>query len=269
MKREIVGKGTVESPAPLKSVEREFAAAIQYMIDQMAQRYRSQIFNELNKSTVDKFEDAQTGNFAAIFLKMAEKVRRKLTKQFDDGRLEKLAKTQTGKVDKRNKAEFYKRIEKRVGINREELEASEGLTSQINAFSLETFQWIKKIRDETMQDWTANTLRMMAEGNGLPEIMSQFDDMVEKRKGHAKMVARTQISTFNSLTSKARAQNLGIERAVWVTSKDERVRASHAARDGKEFDLSEGLYSALDGKTLIPGNFYNCRCISKFIIPED
>ena len=89
------------------------------------------------------------------------------------------------------------------------------------------------MRDDTLQMWTSNTLRQMAEGKGLPEILSQFDGMVEKRRGHAKMVARTQIATFNCLTSKARAQNLGITKARWVTSADERVRPATLAVTAK------------------------------------
>ena len=173
----------------------------------------------------------------------------------------------TEKVNKRNKKELYGRLESQIGISRDELEATEGLTFQINAYKLETSQWVKKLRDETLEDWTANTLRLMADGKGLPEIMTQFDGMVEKRKGNAKMVARTQIASFNSLTTKARAQNLGLTRAVWVTSGDERVRRSHATRNGKEFDLSEGLYSPQDGKTLLPGTDYQCRCDYRILIP--
>lgn len=277
----------VKAPEPPKAEIRQFGNAIESMVEQMAKRWRHQVFEELNQSTIEKFAtedsakdletlrkagyhfaDAQVGNFARVFLKMAERVRRKLLKQFDDGRLEKLAKTYTGKVDRRNKQEFYRRVEKRIGISRQELEATEGLTFQINAYQLETFQWLRKMRDDTMQEWTSNTLRDMAEGKGLPEILSQFDGMVEKRKNHAKMVARTQISTFNSLTSKARARNLGIEKAVWVTSRDERVRPCHQVRDGKEFDLAEGLYSSCDGKTLLPGVDYQCRCDYRMIIPK-
>lgn len=240
----------------------------------MVKRWRNQVFEELNQSTVQKFadavavNDAQVGNFANVYLKLAERVRRKLLKQFDDKRLEKLAKNYTGKVNRRNKAEFYRRMEKSVGISRQELEATEGLTFQINAYQLETYQWIRKMRDDTMQQWTSNTLRDMAEGKSLPDILSQFDGMVEKRKNHAEMVARTQISTFNSLTSKARARNLGIEKAIWVTSRDERVRPCHQVRDKKEFDLAEGLYSSCDGKTLLPGVDYNCRCDYRMIIPK-
>jgi SPP1 gp7 family putative phage head morphogenesis protein len=159
-------------------------------------------------------------------------------------------------------------MEKSVGISRQELEATEGLTFQINAYKLETEQWIKKLRDDTLQQFTSSTLRSMAEGKGLPEILSQFDGLVETRRGQAKMVARTQISTFNSLTTKARAQNLGVTMAGWQTSSDERVRPSHEARNGKPFKLSEGLYSSVDGKTLLPGVDFNCRCDYVLIIPK-
>ena len=271
MKREVTSpKGAqIKSPEAPRSEIRQFGNAIEYMVDQMAQRWRNQIFSELNQSTVAKFADAgQGGNFAKVFLAMAARVRRKLLKQFGTERLDRMTEQYTGKVDKRNKAEFYRRISTSIGISREELEATEGLTSQINAFKAETQQWVKKMRDDTLQQWTSNTIRLMAEGKGLPEILSQFDGMVEQRKGHAKMVARTQISTFNSLTSKARAQNLGITKAIWVSARDERTRPSHQERDGKEYLLSEGLYSAVDGKTLLPGTDFQCRCLALMIIPE-
>jgi len=271
MKREVKApKGAqIKSPEPPRSEIRQFGNAIEYMVEQMSKRWRTQIFKELNQDTISKFSDAsQVGNFAKVFLAMAARVQRKLLKQFDDKRIENLAKKYTSKVDNRNKAEFYRRAEEKIGISREELEATEGLTSQINAYKLETMQWIKKMRDDTLQQWTSQTLRQMAEGKGLPEILKQFDGMVEQRKGHAKMIARTQISTFNSLTSKARAQNLGITKAIWRTAGDERTRTCHQARDGKEYLLSEGLYSSCDGKTLLPGTDYNCRCTAIMIIPE-
>jgi len=271
MKREVAAPNgaTIKAPEPPRSEIRQFGNAIEYMVDQMAQRWRTQIFKELNQDTIEKFTDAkQSGNFAKVFLTMAARVQRKLLKQFDGERLDKMVDKYTGKVDKRNKAEFYRRAEEKIGISREELEATEGLTFQINAYQLETMQWVKKMRDDTLQQWTSQTLRQMAEGKGLPEILKQFDGMVEQRRGHAKMVARTQIATFNSLTSKARAQNLGITKAIWVTASDERVRSSHASRDGKEFELSEGLYDSSDGKTLLPGTDYQCRCDYRLLIPE-
>ena len=284
-KREVKSpKGAqIPSPAPPRSEEAQLADFIQYMIEQMEQRFKNQVFKELHKSTIEKFatgtEDAlppqlqrmftdqQVGNFANVFLRLAKKVRRKLTKQFPDDRLEEMAKKITQKVNKRNQNVFYNAAKRRVGIDKAELEATEGLTFQINAYKLETAQWIKKIRDETLENWTASTLRSMAEGRGLDDIMQDFSGMVEKRKGHAEMVARTQISSFNSFVTNARARNLGIEKAIWQTSEDERVRTCHAERHGREFDLSKGLYSSCDGKTLLPGVDYNCRCTYQMVIP--
>jgi hypothetical protein len=271
------GNKTVKAPQPLKSAEREFGEAIMYMVDQMQTRFSNTVLKEMSAGTVGKFADAQAGNFAAIFLGMAKKFRKKMLKQFDDDRLDELAKKHTGRTDKRHSDEFYSRISQKIGISKEEMESSEGLTFQINAYKIETAQWIKKMRDDTMQEWTSGTLRQMAEGKGLPEIMSKFDGIVEKRKGHAKMIARTQISTFNSLTTKARAQNLGIEKAIWRTAKDERVRGnpggkypnakpSHWDLEGKEFELSKGLL--VNGQWLLPGISPNCRCDYELKIPD-
>jgi SPP1 gp7 family putative phage head morphogenesis protein len=146
---------------------------------------------------------------------------------------------------------------------------SEGLTFRINAFEMETLQWVKKLRDENLEAFTANTLRSMAQGESLAEVMENFTGLVEKRKNHAKFLARTQIANFNSLTTKLRAENIGITKAVWVTSRDERVRASHQARDGKKFELKKGLYSSLDGKWLLPGTNFQCRCDYILLIPGE
>lgn len=214
-------------------------------------------------------QDAQIGNYATVFLKLNRAAQRKVLKRFDDKRLERVARDILNKVNRRNADQFYSRVERQVGINASELLNSEGLQANINALILESAQWAKKLRDDTLEFYTSNTLRAMAEGKSLSEVLEQFDGMVEKRKNHAKTVARTQVSTFNSLVGKARAQNLGIEKAVWVTSRDERVRPCHQVRNGKEFDLSKGLYSSCDGKFLLPGVDYNCRCTYEYVIPEE
>ena len=77
MKREVTSpKGaTIKAPEPPKTEIRQFGNAIEYMVDQMAQRWRTQIFKELNKDTIAKFSDAkQSGNFAKVFLTMAHAI---------------------------------------------------------------------------------------------------------------------------------------------------------------------------------------------------
>lgn len=261
--------GQIRDPGPTKGLEREFEQAMEYMVETMSRMWRNQVIGQLQQGTVAKFADAQIGNYAAVLLKLNRAAQRKLLKRFDDKRLERLARETLSKVNRRNAQMFYQNVEDAIGINAKELLASEGLQSQINALVLETAQWAKKLRDETLEFYVSNTLRAMAEGQSLSDILGQFTGMEEKRKNHAKMVARTQVSTFNSLVGKARAQNLGITKGIWVTSRDERVRKCHQVRNGKEFDLAEGLYSSCDGKTLLPGVDYACRCVVHYIIPEE
>lgn len=271
MKREIkAAKPTpLKAPGAPRAQERELAEVALFMVEQISQRFRNQVFGELHKSTIEKFTDAQPGNYAKVYLSLANRVRRKLLKQFDDKRIEALVQTILDKVNKRNRTELYSKVEKRIGLSSLELTQTEGLMASMNALNLETAQWVKKLRDETLEMYTANSLRAMTQGSSLAEIMEQFDGLVEKRKNHAKFTARNQIANFNSITTKLRAQNLGITRARWITSRDERVRECHKKRNGKEFDLDKGLYSSCDGKWLLPGVDYQCRCDYELIIPAE
>lgn len=267
MKRNVTAdrETAIRGPAAPRAQERELERAIEYMLDQITKRFRNGALLGLSKATQGKFADA---NYATEYLRAAKRVTRKLIRQFDDKRIEALVKTVLNKANKRNREVLYRLVEKRIGIPTTELTNTEGLKADINALVLETAQWVKRLRDETIELYTANSLRAMTQGSSLAEVLSQFDGLAEKRRGHARFTARNQISNFNSITTKLRAQNLGITEAVWLTSQDERVRDSHIARNGKRFDLAEGLYSSTDGLHLLPGTDYQCRCTYELIIPE-
>ena len=259
---------TVNSPVPPKKYERLFAEFTVYMIQAMSDQFGKTAIAGLNKATVEKFEDAQVGNYAAVFLKLAKQAKARLMEKFDDKRIEDVVKSVFGKIDKENQDKIYAAIEAAMGINMKVLVAKEAASQQIQALILETAQWAKKLRDETLESFTASTLRGMTLGNSLETIMSEFKTVTSTKKNAAKFVARNQVASFNGLVTKIRHQKIGIEEGIWVTSHDERVRKCHKMRDGKQFKLSEGLYSSCDGKTLLPGTDYQCRCTYKAIIPD-
>jgi len=275
----------VKTAQPSRSLERKMQGFLSAMIEGMAKTFENNTFKKLNKGTVEKFEDnakgvpvvvdgvefkdAQVGNYAKVFLSLSRKSRRMMLKRFSDKRIHKIVTDILLKVKKQNAEHFYSKVENITGISQSRLSAAEALKPQTNALILETAEWATKLRDDALNQFTADTLRGMAQGKGIDEIIEEFGVLTNKRVTRAKMVARTQVSTFNSLLSKTRAQNLGIKKAIWVTSKDERVRVSHAKRDGMEFDLSKGLPISSDDRPLLPGVDYNCRCDYKMIIPEE
>lgn len=74
-------------------------------------------------------------------------------------------------------------------------------------------------------------------------------------KRQAQMAAREAEATLVAITQAEAFKEAGVDRAVWVTRRDDRVRPSHRARDGRTYDVETGL----DG--LHPGSEYLCRCV--------
>lgn len=261
------------TPYP-KGYDRQFESLMSKMTEAMAKQFKNQTLMELNKGTIEKFdgtyfEDAQIGNYANIFLDLAKKAKNALIKRFSDDRLDKEVKRILESLNRTNQKSFYGNVEGVTGITVKQLTANEGLTPQMNALIAETQEWVKKLRDDNLAYFTNNTLRVMAEGSDFSEVMAEYNSEAKKRKDHSKFIARNQIANFNGLSGKIRAQKLGITQAVWETSKDERVRHSHQARQGKVYNLDEGLYSSTDGKTLYPGTDYSCRCVARYLIPKE
>jgi SPP1 gp7 family putative phage head morphogenesis protein len=287
MKTEITKEGgaQVRVTGPSRKLEVEFQGILSGMVRVMSERFKNNTFKKMNKGTLEKFEDssmaiesdgetfvfkdAQVGNYAAIFLAMSKKSRKMILKQFSDKRIKAIITGVLMKASKDNAKALYGNIEKITGISASQLAAKEAMKAQTNALILETVEWSTKLRDDALQSFTANSLRGMSQGMGIDEIIENFDMTSKGQVAKSKMVARTQLSTFNSLLTKVRAQNLGITRAVWITSEDERVRPAHEVRNGKEFELDTGLYSSKDSKNLLPGVDYNCRCDYRLIIPSD
>lgn len=249
--------------------EDELAEMTTYMVEQIAKKFRNQAILGLQQGTVKKFADKQVGNYASVFTGLAKDVSKKSIKQFDNKRIKAFVGKTLEKVNKRSQKTFYGRAEQSLGIPQKKLIQKEGLKPTTNALIIETAVWVQKLRDETIQYFTANTLNAMANGKSVDTILSDFDDMVETRKNQAKFVAQNQIQNFNSLTTNIRAKNVGVTKAVWRTTGDEKVRDSHKDRDGKSFDIAEGCYSSVDGLYLQAGTDFNCRCYVDYVLEDD
>lgn len=258
-----------KAPEPTKSEMRELDEAMASMIKLISRIYKNQALLGLQQNTIDKFADAQAGNYANVLTRLSNKVSKSLLSRFSNKRIKQLVTNVFSKSDKRSRQLFYQSVAKKMGIDPTTLLKRDGMTYDFNALVIETTRWATKLRDETLEMYTANTLRAMTQGASIDSILEQYDELVEKRKNHAQFTARNQISNFNSIMNKTRAQKLGIKKAIWITSKDERVRHSHQARNGKEFDLEKGLYSSTDGKWLLPGTDYQCRCNYRMIIENE
>lgn len=235
------------------------------MITEMARDWKNLTIDKL-KHSEDLFSDSKPKGFASVFEALSKAANNKILKKYSDEKIEKIIGRILENVDKKNQELMYGKAEEIIGISQKQLAHEENLKGKTASFIFETKEWVKKLRDDTLQEFSTNALRAMSLGQDIDFITKQFDGFVGKRKDHAKFVARTQVATFNSLMTKVRAQNLGVTKAVWITGGDERVRKAHKERDGKEFELSKGCYSSVDKKWLLPGTDYQCRCTYELIL---
>ena len=115
-----------------ENFEQEIENFLLFMSEQIGQRFNNQVLKKLNQTTVEKFQDAQTGNFAVIFRALSKYAIRRLLKQFSNKRIEQYLNALYKRIDKANQSTFYKTIENDLGISIKDIIKTDGLNSFIN-----------------------------------------------------------------------------------------------------------------------------------------
>lgn len=80
-------------------------------------------------------------------------------------------------------------------------------------------------------------------------------------EARAALIARDQIGKLNGQLAMARQQDLGIKRYIWRTALDDRVRESHAEKEGQMFAWDDPPED-----TGHVGQDYSCRCYPEPVI---
>lgn len=109
-------------------------------------------------------------------------------------------------------------------------------------------------------------MRSYSIGADLQQLTKDIKALYPIASDRAVLIARDQSNKANAVVNRTRQLELGITKAKWMHSHAGKVpRPSHVAANGKEFDVSDGMY--LDGEWVQPGEAINCRCTSRAILP--
>jgi SPP1 gp7 family putative phage head morphogenesis protein len=93
------------------------------------------------------------------------------------------------------------------------------------------------------------------------ELKARLLERADVSTSRAELIARDQVLKVNGQITQIRQENAGITEYVWSTSRDERVRESHAALEGETFSWSSPPEPGH------PGQDYQCRCVALPVIP--
>lgn len=97
----------------------------------------------------------------------------------------------------------------------------------------------------------------MEAGMRFEDLAKEIERIGDVTESRAKLIARDQTSKMNGAFNEARQTSLGIDRYMWQTSGDERVREDHQENDGQVFSWNDPPEA-----TGHPGQDVNCRCVA-------
>lgn len=151
--------------------------------------------------------------------------------------------------------------------------AKRGTKSAISQILLENARLIRSVPRDVAKRITQKTYEHFLQGVRVPTamqtVMSEAPWLTPKR---ARLIARTEISKANAALTEVRSRDMGANWYIWRSSKDERVRHSHAFMEGViiNWDNSPNPES-LSGERNVFGDYHagccpNCRCYAEPLI---
>lgn len=156
-----------------------------------------------------------------------------------------------------SRQQTIRQMHRMLGVDAFPTEA--GLQAQLDLFLADNARLIKSMTGDYV-DKVMSSVRRHAQAGHRPVV---FEKLIHKdlksrfkeRKNHAKFVARDQTSKLNGNLTQMRQTGLGIEKYIWRTSRDERVRPTHRAKEGNIYSWDDPPED-----TGHPGNDFQCRC---------
>jgi len=175
-----------------------------------------------------------------------------------------------------NRQEFMAVLKKALKVDI--FTADPDLKPLLDEWTIENVRLIKSIPAEYFGRLQGVVSRGMQQGTMGTDIADEIRDIYEVSNGRAQLIAVDQIGKLNGLISQRRQTAAGIKFYQWSTSRDERVRASHRAREG---DYYAWPGSGADGKSYNgkiihppspdgpPGYPIRCRCVALPVIDTE
>lgn len=136
------------------------------------------------------------------------------------------------------------------------LNQSGPILDAMKAATKANIELITSIPDQYFDKLGEAVSKNMEAGMRFEDLAKEVERIGDVTESRAKLIARDQTSKMNGAFNEARQTSLGIDRYVWQTSGDERVREEHQANDGQVFSWND------PPATGHPGEDINCRCVA-------
>lgn len=135
--------------------------------------------------------------------------------------------------------------------------------ARMRAFVSDNVARITSIEDDLLSEVESLVQTSVARGRRWEELRDELLDRFSVSESRAELIAVDQTLRLNADLAQSQAQEVGVTRYVWSTSRDERVRESHRDLEGQEFSYSEPpVVDERTGRRANPGQDFRCRCVA-------
>lgn len=202
--------------------------------------------------------------FQAISAKALMKVLEKYEKSDRTSQAENIANGFVSRGDAQNHAEVSNNLKNQTGVDLAAyLRSSPNIVERVNELTVSNIQLIKSIRTQYLDKVQNAVMQAMVQGALNKDLAEQLKKLGKDVESRAMLIARDQSSKLNAALTRARHEDLGVKKYMWSTAGDERVRDSHAEKDGQIFE-----YANPPADTGHPGHDVNCRCVQIAVFDE-
>lgn len=253
-------------PAPYpKAIERSYNSDLQTIVKTISEEVQrllipilASVARDLGQPTIKK--DAGVNDVT----KAIEEIKKNLSRKFTEQELKAIAKRKGLSLSEFSRVATEKEFKRVVGVDL--FTNDRALADTIEMFSVFNTQLSKSLIDESVNKVQSTVLSGFQSGTRWEEIATDIEKYIDPEVGgianRARLIARDQISKLNGQVTQERQKSLGVNKYIWRTSQDERVRDSHRELEGEVFSW--------DNPPSVghPGEDFQCRCTAEPVLDE-
>jgi SPP1 gp7 family putative phage head morphogenesis protein len=246
---------------PIKTpynLELEYYRYLKFIIEQIHKRFENIVVNGMNKQYIR--EQVEDESYITRFKRLINEFNEKIDKQFDLQRILKIAGDTVNFVYNYNETLWTAQL-RNFGIDLKKDISYRFLKDYLKMRVQSNVLIITKLKDDVISSLEETIYRNFEQGKTHKELAQELNEKLRIDKRKAVLIARNEIKNTNTQLNKKRMQEYGIEKAIWETAEDERVRSDHRHFQGKEYVVGIGLKNS-EGIYEEVGEAINCRCVA-------
>jgi SPP1 gp7 family putative phage head morphogenesis protein len=196
---------------------------------------------------------------------------------FSNDEIEALARKFADHTQRYQKDQLARQVKAALGVD--PIIKDRGLAARADHFAHENVALVQTIPTRLHGELESMVTRAVSSGRRHEALAEQIEDRFGVSESRARVIARDQVGKFYAATNHARQREMGVDRFVWRTVGDERVRGtpggkypdadpSHFELDGDEYDYDDPPNAGPYGEPALPGEAIQCRCYAEPVFDD-